>query len=129
MIMRALVVTHGELGRELVAASLLVVAGQRSIEVMSNADGDARHLRDAIAGWLAVDAGPAMVLVDEGAGSCGTAARLAAAARPATWLLAGVNLAMVVTYLGSSDSLEGEELAEKMLARARQSVRRLGEIP
>jgi len=88
--MRGLVVTHGELGRELVAASKLVVAGHRPLDVLSNTGHDARQLRTRIAQWLE-EPGDALVMVDEGAGSCGTAARLAAAGRPSTWLVAGLN--------------------------------------
>ncbi len=123
--MRGLVVTHGDLGRELVASASLVVGPNASLEVFSNSGQSGRELREAIATWLAVADGPAMILVDEAAGSCGTAACLASAGREECWVLAGVNLAMVVTFLGRGGELLGEELVEKVLQRSREAVRLL----
>jgi len=123
--MRGLVVTHGDLGRELVASASLVVGPNAPLEVFSNQGRGGRELREAIATWLASDDGPALIFVDEGAGSCGTAACLAASNREDCWVLGGVNLAMIVTYLGRGGELSGEALVQKILQRARESVRQL----
>lgn len=123
--MRGLVVTHGDLGRELLASASLVIAPRASLEVLSNDGRSGRQLREAIESWLASVDGPALIMVDEAAGSCGTAAGLAASGREDCWVLAGVNLAMVVTYLGRGDELPGTELVEKLLQRAREAVRLL----
>ncbi len=121
--MRGLIVTHGDLGRELVASARLVVAAEVEVDVLSNARLGSREMRSRIKGWLDREPGEALIMVDEGLGSCGLAASLAARERPGTWVLAGVNLAMVVTYLNRRERLEGEALVEKILDRARQAVR------
>jgi mannose/fructose-specific phosphotransferase system component IIA len=121
--MRALVVTHGDLGRELVASASLVVGLNAPLDVFSNHGRSGRELREAITTWLVASEEPALIFVDEGAGSCGTAACLAAAGREDCWVLGGVNLAMIVTYLARAAELEGEALVDKILQRAQEAVR------
>lgn len=123
--MRGLVVTHGDLGRELVASASLVVGLGAPLDVFSNQGRSGRELREAIASWLVASDDAAIIMVDEGAGSCGTAACLAAAGRQNCWVLGGVNLAMVVTYLGRSAQHDGEALVEKILQRSQEAVRLL----
>lgn len=119
--MRALVVTHGRLAAELLASAREVYAADAPIEALSNAGRGVEDLRQEIAGWLAGDASPALILVDVGGGSCATAARLATRDQPGTWIVAGVNLAMVLTFL-SSHALDPAELVPKILDRGLNSV-------
>ena len=121
--MRGLIVTHGDLGRELVAAARLVVFSSAKLDVVSNANLGNRGLRSIIEDWLQREDGPALIMVDEGLGSCGLAASLAVRDRKDSWVLSGVNLSMVVTYLSRNGQLEGEALIDKILKRARQAVR------
>jgi mannose/fructose-specific phosphotransferase system component IIA len=64
-------------------------------------------------------------MVDVGGGSCGIAARRAAASREECWILGGVNLAMLLTFLGNQGELEGEALVTKILDRALNAIDRL----
>jgi HPr kinase/phosphorylase len=125
--MRALVVTHGVLGRALVESAREIYDVDAPIEAMSNHGRDAVALREGISAWLAADEGPAIVLVDVGGGSCGIAARMAAAGRPSTWILGGANLPMVLTFLSSHAALAGEALVAKLLDRALNAVDILGD--
>ncbi len=124
--MRGLIVTHGDLGRELVASARLVVASDAPVDVLSNTRLGNRELRSLIEEWLTREAGPALIMVDEGLGSCGLAASLAARDREQTWIVSGVNLSMVVTYLNRRGRMPEEELVEKILSRGREAVRLVG---
>ena len=124
--MRALIVTHGRLGEELLASAREVHGVQAPIECLSNRDCDANELEPKISEWLRRNDGPALILVDVGAGSCGVAALDAGIDRPQTWVLGGLNLPMILTYLAHHDSMTPEELVAKMVDRSRPSVGRSG---
>lgn len=120
--MRALLVTHGDLGDALLRSARYIYSVEAPIEVLSNTALDLVGLRAAIENWLDAIAGPALVLVDFGGGSCGIAARAAAGGRPQVRLLSGVNLPMVLTFLSSHAQLDLDELVSKMLDRALHAV-------
>jgi mannose/fructose-specific phosphotransferase system component IIA len=120
--MRVLLVTHGNLGECLLASAARIYGAAVGVECLSNDPYDASGLTAAIADWLGPDDIESLILVDVGGGSCGAAARLAADGRKRTWILGGVNLPMVLTCLGSSDAMDGQELVSKMLDRALNSV-------
>ena len=124
--MRALIVTHGRLGEELLASAREVHTVDAPIECLSNRGCDLAELVKRIGEWLARNDEPALVLVDVGGGSCGVAASKAAAERPRTWILGGLNLPMILTYLANNDTLNPQELVAKMLDRALNSVDRVG---
>ena len=124
--MRALVVTHGNLGRELIASAREVYAADAPLDHLSNSGADVQTVTRQIEEWLVGVEGPALVMVDVGGGSCGIAAIQAAMGRPSTWILGGVNLPMVLTYLTSAETLGPDELVAKVLDRALNAVDLLG---
>jgi mannose/fructose-specific phosphotransferase system component IIA len=119
--LNALVVTHGNWGRELVEAARDVYAVGAKVHFLSNTDFGVQDLAVKIGEWLAEHEGPAVVMVDVGSGSCGSASLLAAAGRPSTWILGGVNLPMVLTYMAGT-ALEPQELVSKMIDRALNAI-------
>lgn len=120
--MRALLVTHGELGAALLSSARYIYAVDAPVDVISNRDLDLRGLTEKIRAWIADESGPAVIMVDVGGGSCGIAARAASADREDLRILAGVNLPMVLTYLSSHSQLDLVELSSKMLDRALHAV-------
>lgn len=124
--MHALVVTHGNLGQELIASAREVYANDAPLDPLSNAGRDVEALRQAISHWLNSHDGPALILVDVGGGSCGIAAQRAAAGRTRTWVVGGVNLPMVLTYLTGHGQLAPEDLVSKVLERGTSAVDLLG---
>ena len=120
--MRVLLVTHGNLGESLLHSAAGIYGQAVGVDFLSNDPHDAGGLAAAIEDWLGSDDIETLILVDVGGGSCGTAARLAADGRKHTWILGGVNLPMVLTCLGSSDAMDGQQLVEKILDRALNSV-------
>ena len=84
-------------------------------------------LQRAIQRWLGPDEDPVVIFVDVGGGSCGVAATLACRHRRNCWILGGVNLPMVLTYLTSHGQLDPAELISKLLDRSLNAVRQLGD--
>jgi mannose/fructose-specific phosphotransferase system component IIA len=123
--MRVLLVTHGDLGECLLASAARIYGTAVGVDCLSNDPYGASGLAAAISDWLGSDEIDALILVDVGGGSCGAAARLAADGRKRTWIIGGVNLPMVLTCLGSSDAMDGQDLVSKILDRALNSVRLL----
>ncbi len=124
--MRALLVTHGRLGEVLVDSARAVALEEAPIEAMSNDAASAAAIRAGVEEWLGREEGPCLILVDVGGGSCGTAARLAVGDRRDVWILGGVNLPMVLTFVSSYANLAPQELVTKMLDRALNAVGLLG---
>jgi mannose/fructose-specific phosphotransferase system component IIA len=120
--MRALLVTHGELGDALLESARLIYAVEAPISVLSNAALGLEDLVVEIRRWLDRGSGPALIMVDVGGGSCGVAARAAAKGRPETWLLGGVNLPMVLTYLSHHGQVGSDDLLSRLLDRAHNAV-------
>jgi mannose/fructose-specific phosphotransferase system component IIA len=123
--MRVLLVTHGDLGECLLASAARIYGTAVGVDCLSNDPYGASGLAAAISDWLGSDEIDSLILVDVGGGSCGAAARLAADGRKRTWIIGGVNLPMVLTCLGSSDAMDGQDLVSKILDRALNSVRLL----
>ncbi len=124
---RALVLTHGDLGRELVRVTQLVTGPVPGLDHLSNQGLGAAELGRRVAAWLDAGgpAGEAVVLVDEYGGSCAGAARTAGAGRRGVEILAGANLAMLIGFASWRDSLGLPELARALVEKGRQAVLRV----
>ena len=120
--MRALLVTHGDLGEALLRSAHYIYTVEAPVEVLSNTTLDLAGLRTAIERWIDAVGEPSLVMVDFGGGSCGIAARAAAKGRPQVRLVAGVNLPMVLTFLSSHAQLDPDDLVSKMVDRALHAV-------
>ena len=125
--MRALIVTHGNLGEALLESSQAVFPQEAPIKAISNSGLSAAALQALIEEWLAEDDASGLIFVDIGSGSCGIASRMASVGRGDVWILGGVNLAMILTYISSWNQIEGKELITKILDRALNAVQLLGE--
>lgn len=120
--MRALLVTHGDLGEALVRSARSIHTDDAPIEVLSNTRFDLPGLRSEIERWLDQGPRPCLLMVDFGGGSCGIAARAAAAGRSQVRILGGVNLPMVLTFLSAHAQLDLDDLVSKLLDRALHAV-------
>jgi mannose/fructose-specific phosphotransferase system component IIA len=125
--LRALILTHGRLGEALVESAGRILVDPPSIDTMSNDDASGAELMRRVRDWADAEPGPVVVFVDVGGGSCGTAAQLALRERPQSWIFGGVNLPMVLTFLGTTAGLRDPELIAKILDRGLNSVRILGD--
>jgi mannose/fructose-specific phosphotransferase system component IIA len=101
---RVLVLTHGRFGHELVAVAEKILGPVSGIDVMSNEERSALH--------------------DQG-GSCATAALCAEADRPTAIVIGGLNLAMLLGLILWRESLEPQELADRLVEKGRQAIIRI----
>ena len=124
---RALVITHGGIGQELVRVAELILGPQEGLVAATNANRSAADLVRLVKDWLDADPGtPALVMIDDYGGSCATAAQLACRERGDTIVLGGVNLAMVLGFLTWRESDELAALAQRIIDKGRDAIMKLG---
>ena len=126
---RALVITHGGIGEELVRVAELILGPQEGLDAATNSGRSAADLAGLVRGWLDADPGtPAIIMIDDYGGSCANAAQLAGGERGDTIVLAGVNLAMVLGFLTWRDSDEPAALAQRIIDKGRDAIMKLGGV-
>jgi mannose/fructose-specific phosphotransferase system component IIA len=125
---RALVITHGRIGEELVRVSGMILGPHEGLDAMSNAHRSAQDITEAVREWLGSgpESGPAVILVDDYGGSCATASQLACEGRKDTAVISGVNLAMILGFLTWRDSGDFADLVSRLVAKGREAIVRLG---
>lgn len=125
---RALVITHGRIGEELVRVAGMILGPQEGLEAMSNAHRSARDITEAVRAWLGEPgaAAPAVILVDDYGGSCATASQLACEGRRDAAVISGVNLAMILGFLTWRESSDHADLLARLVAKGREAIVRLG---
>ena len=122
---RAVLVTHGALGGELVRTAEAILGRQEWVAVVSNEgtslDGLVETLRAA-----AGAPGPVVFLVDLLGGSCGHACRALRAERGTdAFVITGVNLPMLLEFFYHRDRVSFAELQERLLHKGRDGVQSL----
>jgi len=121
---RGLVVAHGPMAEGLVAAVQRIAGVEAdALQALSNEGLGPEGLRAALEARLG--AAPAVVFVDLPSGSCALEARRVARARPATAVVCGVNLPMLLDFVFHRD-LPLETLVPRLLERGRGGI--LGEV-
>jgi len=65
-------------------------------------------------------------MIDDYAGSCATAAQLAARDRENVAIISGVNLAMLLGFVTWRDSSDFDELVRKVVQKGREAITMLG---
>jgi mannose/fructose-specific phosphotransferase system component IIA len=132
--LRALLVTHGELGRALLAtAQGIVGVPAEDIEVLSNRELSrealARLVDERLAAWGGAEG---VVLTDLFGGSCTQAVLGSGPPRPGVGVVCGVNLPMLVDFLVNRGKYGGAEMAARLIDKGRAGVRllsRCGDAP
>ena len=124
---RCLVLTHGQVGAALVKIVELILGPVEGLSAESNEGRSAKDMTEVVRAWLTADPGSgALVLIDDYGGSCANAAQLAARTDLPAVILSGVNLAMLLGYATWRDDLELEELAQRLVAKGREAIARVG---
>ena len=128
--MRAVIVTHGDLGDALRRAATGILGPQPGLTAIGNDGLALDDLVARVAQELAVPGEEVLVFVDMVGGSCHTAARKAIAALPAPdrearilGLAAGVNLPMLLTFLTRRRTTSAGEILDLVLDRGRRGIR------
>jgi mannose PTS system EIIA component len=119
----ALLVTHADLGAALLRAAEQVYGPVGDVGVLSNSELSRvdleRAIRERVSGWTH----GGLVLTDFPGGSCQQCGLLAARGNAEVVVVTGVNLPALLDYLHNREHYAVEELAERLVARARDSVR------
>jgi mannose/fructose-specific phosphotransferase system component IIA len=124
---RCLVLTHGQVGPSLVKVVELILGPVAGLAAESNEGRSAKEMTDVVRAWLAADdAAGSLILIDDYGGSCANAAQLAARTDLPAVILSGVNLAMLLSFATWRDDLDLEELAQRLVAKGREAIARVG---
>jgi len=124
---RCLVLTHGQVGPSLVKVVELILGPVEGLAAETNEGRSAKEMTDVVRAWLAVDPGSgALILIDDYGGSCANAAQLAARTELPAVILSGVNLAMLLGFATWREDLGLEELAQRLVAKGREAIARVG---
>ena len=125
---RALVMTHGNIGGELVRVVEMILGPVEGLRSMSNVGKSAEDLRSDVKAWLAEAAAEdgAIILIDDYGGSCANAAILASGEHPLRAIISGVNLAMLLGYVTWRDRGDHAELVSKLVHKGREAITLVG---
>ena len=128
---RSIVITHGAIGGELKNVVEMILGPTEGLAAMTNSGKSGSEITKEITAWL--DAGcsgqeesPCLIMIDDYAGSCATAAQLAAKGRDSVAIISGVNLAMLLGFVTWRDSSDFDELVRKVVQKGREAITMLG---
>ncbi len=123
---RALVLTHGGIGVELVKVVEMIMGPVEGLDAGTNHGKSAPDLGKEVQQWLGSSDEPAIVLVDDYAGSCATCSQVAISENSDTAVICGVNLAMLLGFVTWRESSDYEELVRKIIQKGREAIALVG---
>ena len=120
---RVLLVTHGNLGSELVNTAQLIVGPQTGVKVLSNEELSSESLCEAVQGEVRTySQDETVIFVDVAGGSCLTACKATQGECKRIRVVSGVNLPMVLEFFHYRGKLAFDELVERILAKGRGGI-------
>ncbi len=125
---RALVMTHGNIGGELVRVVEMILGPVEGLTALSNAGKSGDEMQMDVKAWLAageVGAGE-IILIDDYGGSCANAAILGCGENSKRTIISGVNLAMLLGYITWRDRDDHAELVGKLVHKGREAITIVG---
>lgn len=133
---RGLVITHGDIGRELVRVTEMILGPIEGLTAMSNHGKAATDITAEISAWLAGGEPGAgdladepshqLILLDDYGGSCATSAQLACGQDPDTAIISGVNLAMLLGFVTWREAGDFDHVVAKIVEKGREAIIRVG---
>ena len=122
-----ILVTHGDLGRELVRTAETILGPQENVVVVSNSD----ESLDGLSEWVrrvveGHSTGPVYLFVDLLGGSCGHVCGEVKRLRPDAAVFTGVNLPMLIEFFYNRDRVSDAELRRRLMAKGRDGIQCLG---
>ncbi len=123
------IVTHAGLAEALRAAAAHIAGDVTGVDVVSNDGLSAEELRVRVRAALerASSAGNdgSIVFTDMGGGSCATACQSVLRDFPATRLVTGVNLPMLVDFVLRRADLDSDAMVQRLLQRGVSSIQEI----
>ncbi len=130
---RALVMTHGRIGQELVGVVEMILGPIEGLEFLSNHGLSGDDLQEKVGQWLKAgpaaggdEAVPSMIFIDDFGGSCGVAAQLCCGQNRDVAIVSGVNLAMLLGFVTWREDSDLDGLVRQIVQKGRESIVRLG---
>lgn len=128
---KTLVITHGAIGHELKNVVEMILGPTEGLDAMTNSGKSAPEITQDVATWLDQGAAdenpiPCLIMIDDYAGSCATAAQLAARDKNNVAIISGVNLAMLLGFVTWRESSDFDELVRKVVQKGREAITMLG---
>lgn len=123
---RALVITHGQIGFELVKVVEMILGPTEGLDATTNNGKSGDDITQEVQQWLASNEGPALILVDDFGGSCAISAQLVCGERDDVAILCGVNLAMLLGFVTWRDNSSVPDLARQMVQKGREAIVQVG---
>jgi mannose/fructose-specific phosphotransferase system component IIA len=125
--MKAMVITHGNIGAELVAVVESIIGPVEGLVAMTNHGKGTEDMVGEINTWLQKDPSEFnLIMVDDYGGSCAVAAQLASAQREDVAILSGVNLAMLLGFVTWRENTDFDDLVVKLVNKAREAITLIG---
>ncbi len=119
---RALLVTHADLGAELIRTAESILGRQEAVAFVSNSGASLESLAEAVMAQLGDDDGPLVLFVDLIGGSCSHICSDVRRLHPGCAVFTGVNLPMMMEFLINRDRVPFGELKDRLLDRGRSGI-------
>jgi mannose/fructose-specific phosphotransferase system component IIA len=120
---RAIILTHGTLGRVLLEAAEMAIGPQPNVEVISNTGMSLEQMIEAVDARLAEI--PTILFVDYCGGSPYVACATLRALHPAHTLISGVNLPMLMSFFTKRDKLPFADLVQTVESDGHRGIQRI----
>jgi mannose/fructose-specific phosphotransferase system component IIA len=122
-VVKAVLVTHGLLGAELIRTVEGILGPQEGIGAVSNAGTSLETLSERVRSLLTEDDAPVVLFVDLMGGSCSHACQQIRALHPGVVVIAGVNLPMLLDFFHNRDLLPFSDLTSRLLEKGKEGIR------
>lgn len=125
---QALVLTHGNIGEELVRVVEMILGPVPGLVSDTNRGRSAQQVAEVVASWvqgLDPDHG-GVLFIDDYGGSCANAALLGGADAGNVTVLSGVNLAMLLAFTTWREELPREDVVQRVVDKGREAVTVVG---
>ncbi len=120
---RAVLVTHGFLGDELLRTAEGILGPQEGVASVSNSGASLEGLSERVRGILTDPSEPVLLFVDLLGGSCSHACSEIRALHDSVVVLTGVNLPMLLDFFYNRDRVPFAELTGRLVEKGRAGIR------
>lgn len=120
---QCLLVTHGNLGKELLQVVESILGPQDGVRFVSNTGTSAEVLQKEVHALLReMESSPILVFVDLLGGSCGQVCLSVQRDHPEVFVVSGVNLPMLLEFAYKRNLLDPHELLSQVLRKGREGI-------
>jgi len=122
-VVKAILVTHGSLGAELLRTAETILGPQEGVACISNSGASLETLSDRIGSLLQSPQEPVLLFIDLWGGSCAHACQQIRREHPRAVVFTGVNLPMLLEFFYNRDRVEFDQLCRRLLEKGKDGIR------